>query len=277
MISDVLPAGTEEAISKLRGDLRTAAATLTEAEARFLVDAYYIIQEDRKRSGNQVRALGEDGEPHGVLRWFFDNSRVLEGQIQAALDHYSNGKPLGVWARSHVGIGPVIAAGLLAHIDISRCTSAGDIWRFAGLDPTQKWEKGQKRPWNASLKVLCWKIGDSFCKFSNHERCYYGKVYRERKALEESRNAAGLLAEQAATALTAKKWGADTASYAAYTKGLLPPLQIDRRARRYAVKLFLAHYFEVGYEQLHGQRAPLPYPIAHLGHVDYIAPPNYER
>ena len=37
------------------------------------------------------------------------------------------------------GIGPVIAAGLLANIDIKQAPTVGHIWRFAGLDPTNKW------------------------------------------------------------------------------------------------------------------------------------------
>lgn len=53
------------------------------------------------------------------------------------------------------GIGPVISAGLLAHIDIHRAVTVGHIWRFAGLDPSVKWLKKTKRPWNAGLKVLC--------------------------------------------------------------------------------------------------------------------------
>jgi hypothetical protein len=55
--------------------------------------------------------------------------------------------------------------------------------------------KGQKRPHNAKLKVLCWKIGDSFVKQQSRENDVYGKVYGERKRLELERNDAGLFAE----------------------------------------------------------------------------------
>jgi hypothetical protein len=44
---------------------------------------------------------------------------------------------------------------LLARIDIVKAPTAGHIWRYAGLDPTVRWNKGEKRPWNAGLKVLC--------------------------------------------------------------------------------------------------------------------------
>jgi hypothetical protein len=46
---------------------------MSENEARFLVDAYHIIQEDRKRLKNQTTAMG--GEPHAVLPWFFSRTR----------------------------------------------------------------------------------------------------------------------------------------------------------------------------------------------------------
>jgi hypothetical protein len=46
-----------EPIERLTKDLKEAAITLSDDEARFLVDAYYAMQENRKRTDNQVRAL----------------------------------------------------------------------------------------------------------------------------------------------------------------------------------------------------------------------------
>ena len=55
-----------------------------------------------------------------------------------------------------------ISAGLMANIDITKVQTAGQIQAFAGLDPTREWNKGEKRPYNARLKALCWKIGQCF-------------------------------------------------------------------------------------------------------------------
>jgi hypothetical protein len=162
------------------------------------------------------------------------------------------------------GIGPVIAAGLMAHIDITKCPTVGHIWRFAGLDPTLKWEKGQKRPFNGPLKTLCWKVGQSFMKFSGQAECQYGAIYRERKQYEIERNEAGGNAAAAAEVLAAKP---NHAQRAIYATGKLSPAQIDARARRYAVKLFLSHMHAVWYEQHFGTEPPLPYPIAILKHA----------
>ena len=260
-----------EPIMKLSKDLKVAAAKLSDDEARFLVDYYYIAQEDRKRSTNQVRALDESMEPNAVIGWLASQSKGLEEQIKKALDSYTESHVMGAWMRQIVGIGPVISAGLLAHIDIEKAPTVGHIWRYAGLDPTSKWEKGQKRPWNAGLKTLCWKAGQSFMKFSGRDDCYYGHIYRERKNFEIARNERGdnkELAEQ-----LKEKVGKTTEAYKHFSNGLLPPGQIDARARRYAVKLFLSHLHGAWYETHFGTKPPLPYPIAHMGHVHFIPSP----
>lgn len=253
-------------VERLSRDLAKAAGTLSQDEARFLVDAYYVMQANRMRSNNQVRALSESREPHSVLNWLAEQDSVLEKQIARALDKYSAAQPLGEWARSVVGIGPVIAAGLLAHIDMEKAPTVGHIWRFAGLDPTQRWGKGQKRPHNAALKVLCWKIGESFVKVKSHEEDVYGKVYERRKAYEHARNARGEYADQAAAVLVRKP---DHAQKAIYMTGKLPDGHLHVRAQRYATKLFLAHYHEHGCRLVLGTEPPKPYPIAHLDHVHW--------
>lgn len=261
-----------EAIHKLTKDERQASVTLGKDEARFLVDAYYQLQENRIRNDGQVRSMAKDGEPHTVLRWLADMNRTLEEQIKAALDLYSASDPVGVWLRSQKGIGPVISAGLLAHLDITKAETAGAFWSFAGLDPSKTWEKGQKRPWNAELKVLCWKAGESFVKVSGHDDATYGRFYKERKALEIERNERGDFTVQAAQVLERKKIGKDTDAYKAYIKGKLPPAHLHARATRYAVKLFLAHLHEVMYLQHFKRPPPLPYAIGILGHAHKSSP-----
>lgn len=261
-----------ETIVRLSRDLRNAAATMSEAEARFIVDAYYLIQEDRKRSANQIHAMKE--EPHSLLTWFFSQNKMLESQLKAALGRYSDGKKVGRWMQSIVGIGPVISAGMLAHIDINECPTAGHIWRFAGFDPTVKWEPKTRRPWNAALKTLCWKTGQSFMKQSGNDNCLYGKLYRQRKGYEVTRNDRGDNAEIAAKILTERKFAKTTDAFKHLTSGHLPPAQIDARARRWAVKMFLSHLQNVWWWDAKGKLPPAPYSIGIKGHVDYIPPPN---
>ena len=138
-----------------------------------------------------------------------------------------------------------------------------------------KWEKKTKRPFNAKLKVLVWKIGESFVKVSNNDNDVYGHIYKERKELEDERNEAGQFSDQAERILTEKNIGKTTDAYKAYSQGKLPPAHIHARAKRYSAKLFLAHYHHVAYEAEHGTPPPKPYVIDHLKHAHYIAPPNW--
>lgn len=248
-------------------DLKKAAITLTDAEARFLVDAYYQMQDQRIRSSNQVRAMDALEEPHEILSWFADQNILLENQVKGALDVYSKAHPVGEWLHGTMGVGPVIAAGLLAHIDINKAPSVGHIWRYAGLDPTSTWEKGQKRPWNAQLKVLCWKLGESFVKVSNKETAVYGHLYKERKELETEANERLAYKEQAERTLQVKRIGKDTDAYKYYSIGKLPPAHIHARAKRYAVKQFLSDLHRELYRTILKQEPPLPYPVAFQNHV----------
>jgi hypothetical protein len=277
-----------ESIQRLTRDLKNASVTLSEREARFLVDAYYAMQKDRIRSVHQERKLSESAEPNTIMSWLADQRGTLEKEVAKALDVYSASHRAGVWARSIVGIGPIITAGLIAHLRVKEVhknedeieetiirPTAGHFWRIAGLDPSSKWKEGQKRPWNGSLKRLCWLIGESFTKVSNNDKDVYGKVYRERKELEIQRNDAGLFAEQAAESLSKKNWRADTATRKHYEAGHLPPARIHLRAQRYAVKLFLSHLHHVMYEIEFGVAPPKPYILTQPGHAHYTAPPNW--
>jgi len=264
------------ALQKLNRDIKNASLTLTDSEARYLVDTYYQIQEYRKKTNNQCRVLadGTENEPHETLAFFANNFEVLENNIKNVLDSYTKGHPVGQWLQSITGIGPVIAAGLLAHIDIKKVQTAGQIQAFAGLDPTREWKKGELRPHNAKLKTLCWKIGQSFVKVSNNDKDFYGKIYKQRKEYEMTKNEAGEYADQAKTKLEKFKIGKDTEAYKHYSQGKLPPAHIQQRAERFAVKIFLSHLFDVWYRYDRGEAPPKPYAIAHLEHAHMIEIPN---
>ena len=204
-MSDYVDPSPLTPIQKLTKDLREASRHAPgQPSARFLRRCF--LQDPGRphpihtRSARYLQATTDDKvpEPHDTIAWLFTQEQTLENQIKAALDVYGAGQPAGVWMRSIVGIGPVITAGFLAHIDAAKAPTVGHIWRFCGLDPTVKWDKGTKRPWNASLKRLCWIVGESFTKVSNHADDTYGKLYQQRKEREIARNEAGDYAEQAA-------------------------------------------------------------------------------
>lgn len=337
IVPEILREEDEDVLSvALRRDLQRAAAELQPHEARYLVDCYYAIQESRKRSKNQALALSKSKEPNDLVIWLGGRMERLEGQVKAMLLSYAEAHAPGRWAMTVCGIGPVIAAGLLAYIDIERAPTVGHIWRFAGLDPTDKWlakedarkmvsgvcvERGPvtnthllelakrsnqsvedilktmrflqrlspgeypkidreslanalaMRPWNAGLKTLCWKIGESFVKVSNKPQDVYGKLYVERKEQEQAKNEVKAFAAQAEAILATKNIGKDTEAYKAYIQGMLPPAHIHARAKRWVVKLFLAHLQHVMYECRYGVPPSKPYILTRPEHTHYIKPP----
>jgi hypothetical protein len=219
------------------------AATLGREDACYLVNAYYAVQRRRESAEAQLRRAADSNRPHELVAWLVEQDRVVEKQIKRALDEWSDALPAARWAKSIIGVGPMIAAGLAAHIDISKCGNVSQLWRFAGYDPTLKWARGTKCPWNRDLERLCWLAGDGFVKTSGHEDGFYGRFYLARKRVEQ---------------------------------GKLPPAQIHVRAKRWAVKPFLAHYYHVAWVAATGTEPPEPYSITILGYDGFIAPPNFQ-
>jgi hypothetical protein len=239
-------------------------------------------------TGSGLVVVASAEEPSLLLQWQLVQMATLENNIKNALNRYSRQSLLGRWARSNYGIGPVIAAGLLAHIRMRFTTkdengvqvshimqTAGQLWSYAGLNPTAAWKKGQKRPWNARLKNLCWKIGLQWQRRYRNPKSTYGPLYYARKQIEVARNEAGWFKDVAAERLASNPPKKNTLAYAAYAQGKLPDARLDLRAMRYATKLFLAHYHHVAYEIEFGKPPPKPYVLEHMGHTNYLAPPNW--
>lgn len=261
-------------IQRLSKDLANSAKDLTKQEARLLVDFYYAWQDQRIRAAGQARAASQNDEPNAIFTWMTDQAEVLENQIKRALEKFTKANTVGVWASSICGIGPVITAGLLANIDITRANVVTKVWAYAGLAPDQKKKRGEKVNWNPSLKRLAWLMGESFVKVKGNEKDIYGKLYEQRKAYEAKKNENGDYKEEAEKSLRDKKYGKDTEAYKWYSQGKLPPAHIHARAKRFAVKIFLSHLHSVMYWYEYDKMSPEPFAIAHLGHVDKIPVPN---
>jgi hypothetical protein len=263
------------AAMRLTRDLREAARLLSPQQQRILVDLYYQVQEARKRTANQLRQAQQ--EPNAWITFMLTFLQRMEKLVAGALDIASNQQAVSLWAKSIYGVGPVIAAGLAAYVDITKTPRVSSLWSLAGLNPMARWQRGEKRPWNARLKTLAWKIGDSFTKFHNRDECFYGHIYAARKQLEVARNEAGRFRDQARQAL-AERAIKDPATRAIYAAGKLPAGRLELRARRVAVKNFLSHYWEVAYFEHYGRVPPLPYIVLNdpEAHGHYVCAPGYE-
>ena len=264
---------TPEVDKRLGKDLISKSGMLDRRQAGALVDYYYRIQEHRIALGNQVSSILYDEDDSALIEFYHQQIKVVERSIIPALETYASAHEVGRWSLEQKGIGPILAAGLLSHIDITKAPTVGHIWRYAGLDPTSKWNKGEKRPWNAELKTICWKIGQSFIKVSGKDDAFYGKLYLKDKERRMAKNDAGDYAELAAQTLREKNI-VHKETKACYEAGKLPQSRILSQAARYSTKLFLAHWHEVAYREHYKTDPPKPYIIEHGGHVHYIAPPT---
>ncbi len=196
-------------------DIKKSAEKLTQEEVRILVDNYYRAQQRRIRIDNQIRSLSQGVDTGNLalelsLQVEADNFRNAENINNKLLKHWAAANPLASIAMETCGIAHILASGLAAHVDLNKLESAGKLWAYAGFNPEVKWEKGKLRPWNASLKKLCFLMGESFIKVKNNPKDIYGKVYQKRKDWEALK-------------------------HPELKKG-----HIHNRSRRYAIKLFLA-------------------------------------
>lgn len=144
------------AIEALNADLRIAAGLLTPDDVKVYCQLYYGLQGFRKRVKSRYdaskeaeqlraklagRAPSEAMAPNVLLAFEFKQFRTLEAQMKAMMLGNARSKLAGRWLLSIFGIGPVIAAGLLAHIDVKKAPHVGNIYNFAGLNPNVKWMK----------------------------------------------------------------------------------------------------------------------------------------
>ena len=270
------------------------------SEVTSLVSQYYDIQAFRIAGGNRQFQLDNSGtsvaannnnNPKNISFAYVNAGfKEIEGIIVKWLKDYVEHDKMGQWLIATKGIGPVLAAGLLSYIDISKCQTAGSIWRYAGWEGHRApRKKGVKLDYNPKFRVLCWKCGESFQKLSGTKKdkdgntiyengkpvykSYYGGLYAEKLKFYIDKNEAGGFAEAAKLALEEKNIQ-NVKTRATYESGKLPMAHMIAMAKRYAVKIFLSHLFEVWYEYENGVKPPRPFVEVHLGHVHIMEAPN---
>lgn len=193
----------------------------------------------------------------------------VDSIVKRPISNFIGDSIVGKWASSQVGIGQVLTAGLMSYIDIEKAHSPGAIWRYAGLDPSYN----NKKSYNSELKSICWKIGSSFAKYSTKPNSFYGKLYLQDKERRTAKNEEGLYADKAQEILSdlPYKYRSDQDLL---MQGKLSDEQIDAQARRFAVKIFLSHYYAIAYQEHHGEPAVRPSFITINGKKEFIDIPN---
>jgi hypothetical protein len=253
--------------SELLADLRLKDEQVSEA-----VELYYEAQSLRIRFQNKRRSEG----PGDLVDWFNYWLEIGEKTMYQKLQAWVEGPSApgeASWAYAQAGIGPVIAAGLAAHIDVTKAKTVSGLWKFAGLAPGfDRPTKGTKLPYNARLKVVCWKAAESFVKVSSRNDAIYGQLYAQFKTQEIKRNESGAYKAAAAHELATKKFKAeDSVTKKRLLNGMLSDAHLHSRAKRRAVKIFLAHYWTIG-QRSRGLEVREPYSQQILGHDGIIEP-----
>jgi hypothetical protein len=207
------------------------------------------IQKARLQFGNRLDAItrGDDqSSPEQtviVQRWykrFMDLEEELDKDIAAEVKQYD----IYDYVTAVKGIGPMLAAKLVAMIDIHRGTHVSSLWKYAGLavvdGKSERPTKGQKLGYNKRVRTTCFLIGESFLRSGSPYRAEYDKA-RE---------------------------------YYAANRPDWTDLHQHNAAMRKMVKLFLQHFW-VTWRQLEGLSISKPYVNEKLGHEHYYGPESY--
>jgi len=141
-----------------------------QTDLRWQVDLYYQVQKIRVGLGNRVDAIAR-GADHGdmaLLQRWYSVFFKLEDQVQEEMARQAKQHPAYQWLIRIKGIGPTLAAKLIALVGPDEAMAARDtvskLWAFAGLAPGRRLIKGQKATYNRRLKALMYVIGTSILK-----------------------------------------------------------------------------------------------------------------
>lgn len=166
---------------------------------------------------------------------------VLRNIVCKIIEAIAQINPVVNWSLSIYGVGHIAAAVLYALLQIPKTKSIGSAWRYFGCAP------GYYQGYNKHGKWLSWFLGQYFQFYRKHPECYYGKIINYRFQYETLKNEAGDYKEYAEKYLNIIH--PNRRSYHVYKTGKLPYFHLVRRARRYAFKIFLSHYYILAYAQ----------------------------
>lgn len=117
---------------------------ITRSDMKTLVDLFYQIQKSRIRLENQIRAIKQEKdtseENSFILEFFLKNFKIMESNISKVIEMAVNISPVGQWLMQVKGVGPVIAAGIIAYLDVRDKQYASQFISYAGLNDNN-------RPW----------------------------------------------------------------------------------------------------------------------------------
>jgi hypothetical protein len=218
---------------------------------RQLVDARdRAIQKSRIQFQARLFAVEEgedsaDTETVALLQSYMERFERLEKELDKDISLLVQQYDIYDHVSAVTGIGPTIAAKLIAMIDIERAPTVSALWRYAGLavinGKSERPVKGQKLRYNKRLKTVCtFLIPRGFLMAKSP----YADVFYSARAFYSANR---------------PDWTKD---------------HVRRAANRKMVKLFMSHLW-LRWRQLEGLSTNKPYVHEKLGHVHNYPPEDF--
>jgi len=217
---------------------------------RILVEGYYDMQKLRLSLENRLRIYERFGlltppqaaTLQGVTLDIKAQEKTYE---QLVADEVGNIPIYTSWLKDIKGVGPIMAAGLIAWVDDpARFDTVSRLWAYAVGKPGERRRRGVKVGYNPTLKTHCWKIAGQMIRVRNGR---YRDLYLSFKDTYSKRE-----------------------DLKAIEKGSFK-LHIHLMALRKMVKIFLQHFW-VEWRKAEGLPVTEPYVMDKLGHTSYIKP-----
>lgn len=224
-------------------DLEKSSKDIKEDTIFTLADVYWDSRAQRRVLQKSI--TDEDTEADKlVLQYFEEKLLKLEHGFKKSIKTYCEDFEVGRWALSQYGVGPLSVVRLLRYIDVTKARSHEQLWAYAGLAP----KSGPTQTYNSSLKDTCVDLGRSFIRHSEKTDCFYGQLFNKELERRIELNDQGAYADliKDESHLSGKRIQHDS----------LGKLSLDRlraQAQRYAVKIFLAHWYAVDYKETYNQ------------------------
>lgn len=92
---------------------------------------------------------------------------------------------MATWLVNIKGIGAILAGGIVAYFDVAKTKHISSMWKYAGLSVENgkaiRRKRGKKLEYSPRVKVLMWKVADSFIK---QRTPFYRDIYDNAKESE---------------------------------------------------------------------------------------------
>ncbi len=195
-----------------------------------------------------------------------DETKELEtklADVESFVDEYVakqiEDHPAYHWFSKVKGVGKKNIPKVVGLIEIVKAPTPSSLWKYAGYAPlngkTMKPTKGQKLPYNKTLRSMCWRLADNLVRSKG---AFYN-IYLSKKKQEQAKcKDKGI--KIVPTAKLPKKNGKYYEP-----EGVISEGHVDNRARRKMIKIFLACLWLV-WREAEGLPLTTPYAEGVLGH-----------